>query len=100
MHGFSGFSTLAVPDDIEIAEDVPFVTLTDWDHEKLYGLKASIVSAGVQQVTGIEMPTYPKQRFQRGAADAATFDSVFPTEEQEYRDAFKDAFCSGDKLLN
>ena len=98
--GFSGFSPFAVPNVIEIAEEVPFVALTDWDHEKLYGLKASIVSAGVRQVTGIEMPTYPKQRFQRGAADPATFDSVFPTEEQEYRDAFKDAFVGTHKLLN
>ncbi|MCP4777790.1 MAG: asparagine synthetase B family protein, partial [Planctomycetaceae bacterium] len=67
--GFSGFSPFAVPNVIEVAEEVPFVALTDWDHEKLYALKGNIVSSGVQQVTGIEMPTYPKQRFQRGAAD-------------------------------
>lgn len=98
--GFSGFSPFAVPNVIEVAEEVPFVALTDWDHEKLYGLKGSIVSSGVRQLTGTQMPVYPKQRFQRGAADAATFESVFPTEDQEYRDAFKEAFVSGDKLLN
>ena len=98
--GFSGFSPFAVPNVIEVAEEVPFVALTDWDHEKLYELKGSIVSSGVRQITGTEMPTYPKQRFQRGAADAATFESVFPAEEQEYRDAFKNTFVNNAELLN
>jgi len=93
--GFSGFSPFAVPDVIEAAEEVPFVTLTDWDHEKLYGLKGRIVSSGVRQITGTEMPVYPKQRFQRGAADADTFDSVFPVDEQDYRNAFAKAFANG-----
>ena len=92
--GFSGFSPFAVPDVIEIAEEIPFVALTDWDHEKLYALKGSIVSSGVRQLTGVDMPTYPKQRFQRGAADSATFESVFPSDDQDYRDAFKEAFVN------
>jgi len=92
--GFSGFSPFAIPDVIEIAEEIPFVALTDWDHEKLYALKGSIVSSGVRQLTGVDMPTYPKQRFQRGAADSATFESVFPSDDQDYRDAFKEAFVN------
>lgn len=84
--GFKGFSPYAVPDVIEIAEAIPFVQLTDWDHEKLYGLKGAIVAAGVKAVTGVEMPIYPKKRFQRGAADVKTFNRLFPEDEQTFRD--------------
>ena len=96
--GFSGFSPFAVPNVIEAAEEIPFVELTDWDHEKLYGLKGRIVSAGVRQITGTQMPVYPKQRFQRGAADAETFESVFPKDDQDYRDAFAKTFANGSKV--
>ena len=89
-----GIQPIRHPDVIEIAEEIPFVALTDWDHEKLYALKGSIVSSGVRQLTGLDMPTYPKQRFQRGAADSATFESVFPSDDQDYRDAFKEAFVN------
>jgi asparagine synthase (glutamine-hydrolysing) len=86
--GFIGFSPYAVPDVIEIAEAVPFVALTDWDHEKLYSLKGQIVSAGIRQVTGVEMPVFEKRRFQHGAADASTFQRLFPAEARVYRDEF------------
>ncbi len=90
--GFRGFSPFAVPDVIEAAEAIPFVELTHWDHEKLYDLKGAVVAAGVRQITGVEMPVYPKQRFQRGAADAQTFASIFPKKDQAYRDAFAAMF--------
>lgn len=93
-YGFSGFSPYALPDLIEIAEAVPFVQLTDWDHEKLYSLKGEIVTSGVRQITGVEMPLYPKQRFQRGAADGETFTKLFPGTDSEYRDEFKRHFDS------
>ncbi len=86
--GFKGFSPYAVPDVIEIAEAVPFVALTDWDHEKLYALKGDIVAAGIRQVTGVEMPVFQKRRFQHGAADPETFERLFPKNEQTYRDEF------------
>lgn len=86
--GFTGFSPYAVPDVIEIAEAVPFVALTDWDHEKLYSLKGEIVAAGIKQVTGVDMPVFPKRRFQHGAADGETFNRLFPDDEQSYRDEF------------
>lgn len=85
---FTGFSPYAVPDVIEIAEAVPFVALTDWDHKKLYALKGDIVAAGIRQVTGVQMPVFPKRRFQHGAADRATFQRMFPSNEQTYRDEF------------
>ncbi len=90
--GFRGFSPFAVPDVIEAAEAIPFVDLTDWDHEKLYDLKGAVVAAGVRQITGVEMPIFPKQRFQHGAADAQTFASIFPQQDRAYRDALAAIF--------
>ena len=87
--GFKGFSPYAVPAVIEIAESVPFVSLTDWDHKKLYDLKGQIVAAGVRHVTGVDMPVYEKRRFQHGAADSDTFGAMFPNDDQVYRDEFK-----------
>ena len=90
--GFSGFSPYALPDVIETAEAIPFVELTDWDHEKLYDLKGQVVAAGVQAITNTEMPIYPKRRFQHGAADDEAFESLFPRNEAEYRDRFAELF--------
>ena len=87
--GFTGFSPYAVPDVIEIAEAVPFVALTDWDHKRLYSLKGQIVASGIRQVTGVQMPVFQKRRFQHGAADPSTFKSLFPTDDQAYRDEFQ-----------
>lgn len=86
--GFLGFSPYAIPDVIEVAEGIPFVKLTDWDHQKLYSLKGAIVAAGIKQVTGIDMPIFPKQRFQRGAVDSQTFDHLFPESDRSFRDEF------------
>ena len=83
--GYRGFSPYAVPDVIEVAEAVPFVALTDWDHERLYELKGRIVAAGVEAVTGIDMPVFEKCRFQRGAAGEVSFDRTFPADDAEYR---------------
>ncbi len=90
--GFVGFSPYALPDVIEVAEAIPFVRLTDWDHERLYGLKGAIVASGVRQITGVEMPIFDKQRFQRGAADPDTFERLFPAKEKPYRQTFDDLF--------
>ncbi|WP_233148536.1 hypothetical protein [Rhodopirellula sp. MGV] len=87
--GFMGFSPYAIPDVIEIAEAVPFVALTDWDHKKLYDLKGQIVAAGIKHVTGVDMPVFEKRRFQHGAVDQDSFRKIFPTDDQDYRDEFK-----------
>lgn len=84
--GFHGFSPYAVAEVIEVAEAIPFVQLTDWQHEKLYALKGQIVAAGIEQLVGQPMPRFAKQRFQRGAAGDA-FDRLFPTDPQAYRQA-------------
>lgn len=86
--GFRGFSPYALPNVIEVAEGIPFIELTDWDHERLYSLKGEIVRRGVRAVTGIEMPVFEKRRFQRGASAEADFSNLFPAEESVYRKAF------------
>ncbi len=92
--GFQGFSPYALPDVIEVAEGIPFIELTDWDHEKLYALKGEVVRRGVRAVTGLEMPIYPKRRFQQGAVvDRSAFDRLFPADEREYRQAFARVFA-------
>jgi len=86
--GFRGFSPFALPNVIEVAEGIPFIELTDWQEERLYALKGEIVRRGVQAVTGLAMPTFEKRRFQRGAADDAAFEQLFPANPQDYRRRF------------
>lgn len=85
---FKGFSPYTLPNVIEVAEGFPFIEMTDWDHEKLYNMKGEIVAAGVKAVTGMDMPVFPKRRFQHGAASMDTFKNSFPKNDLEYRKAF------------
>ena len=78
---------------IEVAEGIPFVELTGWDHERLYALKGEIVRRGVQAVTGLDMPVFEKRRFQHGAAAEGTFASLFPAEESAYRQASPSSYA-------
>lgn len=91
-YGFEGFSPYTLPNVIEIAEGIPFIELTGWDHEKLYDLKGQIVSSGVKAITGMLMPVFPKRRFQHGAADMDTFKKYFPDSELEYRREFQSIY--------
>ncbi|MBD3672485.1 MAG: asparagine synthetase B family protein [Planctomycetaceae bacterium] len=91
--GFKGFSPYALPNVIEVAEGIPFIELTDWDHERLYSLKGEIVRRGVKAVTGFDMPVYEKRRFQNGAASEANFTQLFPTSEADYRQAFAELYA-------
>ncbi len=86
--GFDGFSPFATPKVIEVAEGIPFIELTQWDHQKLYALKGEIVARGIRSVTGLEMPVFEKRRFQHGAVDAGRFAEIFPVTEAEYRAEF------------
>lgn len=87
-YGFTGFSPYALPNVIEVAEGIPFIELTDWDHDRLYSLKGEIVQRGVEAITGVRMPIFEKRRFQRGAAADDSFHRVFPDSELAYRRAF------------
>jgi asparagine synthase (glutamine-hydrolysing) len=86
--GFAGFSPFATQNVIAVAEGIPFVELTKWDHERLYALKGEVTRRGVQAVTGITMPIYSKRRFQRGTVDGDLFAQLFPADEKSYRRAF------------
>ncbi|MBC8355382.1 MAG: asparagine synthetase B family protein [Planctomycetes bacterium] len=90
--GFQGFSPYALPNVIDVAESIPFIELTDWDHDRLYALKGEITRRGIESITGLTMPVYEKRRFQRGATDETGFDALFPADEAAYRDAFVEIF--------
>lgn len=81
--GFEAFSPFTQPAVIAVAEAVPFIELTGYSHERLYGLKGRVVAAGVKAVTGLDMPTFAKRRFQHGAA--AGHEGLFPADERAYR---------------
>ncbi|MDH3709762.1 MAG: asparagine synthase-related protein [Cyclobacteriaceae bacterium] len=87
--GFQGFSPYTLPNVIEIAEGIPFIKMTNWDHEALYQLKGEIVSQGVKVITGLDMPVYSKRRFQHGVASHKTFQKLFPGKDLTYRKEFQ-----------
>jgi asparagine synthase (glutamine-hydrolysing) len=86
--GFRSFSPYTLSSVIGVAEGIPFIELTDWDHEKLYELKGKVAASGVKAITGLDMPVYEKRRFQHGATSEKTFSSHFPEKEIDYRKAF------------
>ncbi len=87
--GFEVFSPFTQPAVIRIAEGIPFIELTGYDHDRLYALKGELVAAGVRAVTGFTMPTFPKRRFQHGATQRDEFTRLFPQRERDYRRAFQ-----------
>jgi len=87
-HGFHGFSPFTRPSVIEVAEGIPFTTLTAMSVEKLYALKGEIVSRGVKAVTGLDMPVFPKRRFQHGAVPVERLRERLSGRESEYRKQF------------
>jgi asparagine synthase (glutamine-hydrolysing) len=90
--GFEGFSPFTLPNVIEIAEGIPFIHLTQWDHKKLYDLKGQLVAQGLKAVTGMEMPVFPKRRFQHGVSEQEVFNSLFPEKEITYRKTFQEIY--------
>jgi len=89
--GFVGLSPFVCPSVIAVAEGIPFIELTDWDQERLYRLKGKVVAAGVEAVTGLEMPVFPKRRFQHGAVDRTSSIRLFPSKEETYRAIYQRA---------
>jgi asparagine synthase (glutamine-hydrolysing) len=87
-YGFQGFSPYTRPDVMEVAEGIPFAALTRYDVPTLYSLKGDIVRRGVKAVTGIDMPVFPKRRFQHGAMPADAMRARIGDSEAGYRRTF------------
>lgn len=66
-YGFEAFSPYTDRAALAAALAIPFETVLGGSVERLYSLKADVVRAGVHAITGIQMPTPPKRRFQDGA---------------------------------
>jgi asparagine synthase (glutamine-hydrolysing) len=90
--GFDSFSPYTLPNVIEISEGIPFTELTNWDNEKLYELKGQIVAKGVKAITGMDMPVFPKRRFQHGVLPPDNFKKLFPQKEADYRKEFNSIY--------
>jgi asparagine synthase (glutamine-hydrolysing) len=86
--GFEGFSPFTRPNVVEVAEGIPFTTLTGMDVERLYSLKGEIVARGVKAVIGMDMPIFPKRRFQHGALPQPRLRTRLPESEVVYRRQF------------
>jgi asparagine synthase (glutamine-hydrolysing) len=93
-HGFDGFSPYARPSVIAVAEAIRFAELTEGSHERLYALKGEIVSRGVRSVLGLEMPVFPKRRFQHGSVSASQVGRLFPRNEARYRRHFEKLYAA------
>lgn len=89
QYGFEGFSPYTRPAVIAVAEAIPFAELTKGSHERLYALKGEIVARGIRSVLGLEMPIFPKRRFQHGSVSATKAARLFPQDEAGYRGHFE-----------
>jgi len=88
-YGFEAFSPYTRPAVIAVAEAIPFAQLTGASHERLYALKGEIVSRGIRAVLGVDLPVFPKRRFQDGAVAPGEAARLFPGDETRYRRHFE-----------
>jgi asparagine synthase (glutamine-hydrolysing) len=93
--GFVEFSPYTRPSVIAVAEAIPFAELTQGSHERLYALKGEIVARGMRSVLGLEMPIYPKRRFQEGSVSSERVARLFPRDEGRYRSHFLTLHAAG-----
>jgi asparagine synthase (glutamine-hydrolysing) len=90
--GFEGFSPFTAPPVVEVAAAIPFRELAQGDHDRLYSLKGEVVSRGIRQVIGVELPVFPKRRFQHGAISETAFKARLGGDEETYRAHFMSLF--------
>jgi asparagine synthase (glutamine-hydrolysing) len=88
-YGFEGFSPYTRPAVIAVAEAIPFAELTKGSHELLYALKGEVIFRGVRSVLGLDMPIFPKRRFQHGSVASEQVARLFPENEMRYRRHFE-----------
>ena len=91
--GFTGFSPYTRPNVIEVAEGIPFASLTGYDVATLYSLKGEIVQRGIKAITGFDMPVFPKRRFQHGAMPAEAMRARIGQDEPSYRRALYNLYA-------
>jgi asparagine synthase (glutamine-hydrolysing) len=94
-YDFTAFSPYTRPSVIAVAEAIPFAELTQGSTERLYALKGEIVSLGIRAVLGIDMPVFPKRRFQHGSVPADAIERLFPENEARYRRHFQMLHAAG-----
>ena len=87
-YGFTGFSPLTRPGVVAVAEAIPFADLAQGSTTRLYALKPELVARGIRAVLGIEMPVFPKRRFQRGATTLEAAARLYAADEAAYRRRF------------
>jgi asparagine synthase (glutamine-hydrolysing) len=87
-HGFVGFSPFTCPPVVAVAEAVPFAELTEGSTARLYALKGDIVARGLRAVLGLQMPVFPKRRFQHGSAPPDAMGHLYAATEDSYRSRF------------
>jgi asparagine synthase (glutamine-hydrolysing) len=87
-YGFDGLSPYTRPNVIAVAEGIPFATLSEMSVDKLYSLKGDIVARGIKAITGLDMPVFPKRRFQHGAVRVDRLRQRLPDQELQYRRQF------------
>lgn len=85
---FQGYSPLMGRGVMAVSEGIPFIELTQYDVPTLYSLKGEVVSRGIRQLFGMEMPVFEKRRFQHGAIRLETLRGHVPGKEAVYRRQF------------
>jgi asparagine synthase (glutamine-hydrolysing) len=83
--GFSGFSPYTGPSVVALAAAIPFAELSRGSIDQLYELKGEIMRRGIEAHTALELPVFPKRRFQQGATSAAAFQERFSAAQETYR---------------
>jgi len=84
-YGFCIASPHTTPAVVAIAGAIPFAELAQGSHETLYQLKGEVLRRGVARVLNVELPVFPKRRFQHGAMSAALFEGRFGGAAARYR---------------
>jgi asparagine synthase (glutamine-hydrolysing) len=93
-YGFSTFSPYTRPSVIAVAEAIPFAAMTQGSTERLYALKGEIVARGIRAVLGVDMPVFPKRRFQHGSVSSESVGRLFPQNEERYRRHFQTLYAA------